>query len=98
MTNPYFTNLLFKLKETVGVCVASYDSNGEFPAFYTKQSGYKSVCNVTSPCEAAGLLEQCQNTGSGVLLAVPILEERIKSKYILYYKHFHKKIGYNNTI
>ncbi|XP_060851868.1 uncharacterized protein LOC132930169 [Rhopalosiphum padi] len=68
--------------ETVGVCVASYDSNGEFPAFYTKLSGYQSVCNVTSPYEAAGLLEQCQNTGSGVLLAVPILEEKIKKTEI----------------
>ncbi|KAL5233682.1 hypothetical protein ACI65C_001092 [Semiaphis heraclei] len=68
--------------ETVGVCVASYDSNGEFPAFYTKQSGYQSVCNVTSPYEAAGLLEKCQNTGSGILLAVPILEERIKKSEI----------------
>jgi len=82
----------------VGVCVASYDSNGEFPAFYTKQSGYKSVCNVTSPYEAAGLLEKCQNTGSGILLAVPILEERIKSNYILYHEHFDIKIEYNNTI
>lgn len=82
----------------MGVCVASYDSNGEFPAFYTKQSGFQAACNVTSPCEAAGLLEQCQNTGSGVLLAVPIVDERIKSKYILYFKYFHIKIGYNNTI
>jgi len=76
----------------VGVCVASYDSNGEFPAFYTKNSGYQCVCNVTSPNEAAGLLENCQSTGSGILLAVPILEERIKSNYILYYEHFNIKI------
>jgi len=59
--------------------VATYDSNGEFPAFYTRRSGYRSACDVTSPYEAAGLLEQCQNTGSGVLLAVPIPEEMIKS-------------------
>lgn len=63
----------------MGVCVASYDSKGEFPAFYTKQSGFQSACDVTSPRDAAGLLEQCQNTGSGVLLAVPIPEEKIKS-------------------
>ncbi|XP_050435452.1 uncharacterized protein LOC126842473 isoform X2 [Adelges cooleyi] len=65
--------------ETVGVCVASYNSKGEFPAFYTKESGYKTVCDVTSPSEAAGLLEQCQNTDSGVLLAVPIPEEKIQT-------------------
>lgn len=65
----------------MGVCVASYNSKREFPAFYTKQSGYYAVCDVTSPYEAAGLLEQCQNTGSGILLAVPIPEEKIKSNY-----------------
>lgn len=78
----YKINLLghkFKLKETVGVCVVSYNSKGEFPAFYTKQSGHHSVCDITSPNEAAILLEQCQNTGSGVLLAVPIAEEKITS-------------------
>lgn len=74
---------LFKFKETVGVCVASYNSNGKFPAFYTKESGYHTVCDVTSPSEAAGLLKQCQNTGSGVLLAVPIPEEKIKSNYLI---------------
>ncbi|XP_025422378.1 uncharacterized protein LOC112692064 isoform X3 [Sipha flava] len=63
--------------ETVGVCVASYNSKGDFPAFYTKKSGYHSACDVTTPKEAASLLEQCQNTGSGVLLAVPIPEEKI---------------------
>ncbi|VVC28187.1 Pseudouridine-5'-phosphate glycosidase [Cinara cedri] len=68
--------------ETVGVCVASYNSKREFPAFYTKQSGYYTVCDVTSPYEAAGLLEQCQNTGSGVLLAVPIPKEKIKKSEI----------------
>lgn len=72
-------------KETVGVCVASYDSKGEFPAFYTKKSGCRSAYDVSTPHEAAGLLEQCQNTGSGVLLAVPIPEEKIKSNY--YYSY-----------
>lgn len=71
------------MKETVGVCVASYNSKGEFPAFYTKHSGYHSAYDVTSPYEAAGLLEQCQNTGSGILLAVPIPEEKIKSNYCI---------------
>lgn len=83
----------FEFKETVGVCVATYDSKKEFPAFYTKKSGYYSVCDVTSPYEAAGLLEQCQNTGSGVLLAVPIAEEKINSNQI-FYKIFTFKKSY----
>lgn len=63
--------------------MASYNSGGEFPAFYTKLSGYRSACDVTSPRDASGLLEQCQYTGSGVLLAVPIPEEKIQSRFAL---------------
>ena len=43
-------------QETEGVCVASYGDNTDFPAFFTRQSGFQAPYNVTTPDQAARLI------------------------------------------
>ncbi|XP_054886583.1 uncharacterized protein zgc:136858 isoform X2 [Poeciliopsis prolifica] len=63
--------------ETQGVCVATYGESKDFPAFFTPNSGFTSVCNVRNPSEAAELIAGTLSLGlqSGLLIAVPIPEE-----------------------
>ena len=70
--------LTLEYLETQGVCVASYGDTRVFPAFYTRDSGYKAPYNVTSASEAARLVHENLrlNIGSGVLLGVPIPEDQ----------------------
>uniref|UniRef100_A0A8C4IJH8 Zgc:136858 n=1 Tax=Dicentrarchus labrax TaxID=13489 RepID=A0A8C4IJH8_DICLA len=63
--------------ETQGVCVATYGTLKNFPAFFSPQSGFTSPYQVCNPEEAAKLIASTLSLGlqSGVLLAVPIPEE-----------------------
>ncbi|KAM7396967.1 hypothetical protein PAMP_019970 [Pampus punctatissimus] len=63
--------------ETQGVCVATYGSSKNFPAFFSPQSGFSSPYQVCNPEEAAKLIASTLSLGlqTGVLLAVPIPEE-----------------------
>lgn len=63
--------------ETQGVCVATYGDSKSFPAFFSRQSGFTSPYNISSPQEAADLIASTFSLGlkSGLLLAVPIPEE-----------------------
>ncbi|KAI0032732.1 indigoidine synthase A-like protein [Vararia minispora EC-137] len=62
--------------ETLGVPVVSYGSS-DFPAFYSRQSGFKSPWFMTMPEQAANLLYNQWALGMqhGALFAVPIPEE-----------------------
>lgn len=59
------------------MCVATYGPTGEFPAFYTRSSGFDSPCWTSSPQEAARMLKATIDLelNSGLLIAVPIPEE-----------------------
>ncbi|XP_037538945.1 pseudouridine-metabolizing bifunctional protein C1861.05 [Nematolebias whitei] len=63
--------------ETQGVCVATYGTSKNFPAFFTPNSGFTSAYNVQNPSEAAKLIAGTFSLGlqSGVLIAVPVPEE-----------------------
>lgn len=63
--------------ETQGVCVATYGDSKSFPAFFSRQSGFTSPYNISSPQEAADLIASTFSLGlkSGLLFAVPIPEE-----------------------
>ncbi|XP_044211407.1 pseudouridine-5'-phosphate glycosidase isoform X3 [Thunnus albacares] len=63
--------------ETQGVCVATYGTSKNFPAFFSPQSGFISPYQVCNPEEAAKLISSTLSLGlqSGVLLAVPIPQE-----------------------
>lgn len=59
--------------ETQGVCVAtlSPDEGAEFPAFFTRSSGFRSPYRVADPAQAARLIHHGLD-GGGMLIAVPI--------------------------
>ncbi|KAF8560313.1 indigoidine synthase A-like protein [Imleria badia] len=63
--------------ETLGVPVVSYTQSNDFPAFYTRKSGFKSPWNIDDPEAAARILYTQRQLGmsNGVLFAVPIPEE-----------------------
>lgn len=44
------------LQETLGVPVVSYGKTDDFPAFYTRKSGFKSPWRVDDPVTAAHIL------------------------------------------
>ncbi|KAI9357649.1 Indigoidine synthase A like protein-domain-containing protein [Zopfochytrium polystomum] len=62
--------------ETQGVPVVSYGTD-KFPAFYTRDSGFKSIARLDSPRECAELIRHQDILGlqSGMLIAVPIPEK-----------------------
>lgn len=64
--------------ETQGVCVATFGSSRDFPAFFAPRSGFVSPYNVKDEREAAALIASALalGLGSGVLIAVPIPEEQ----------------------
>ncbi|CAL1695665.1 unnamed protein product [Somion occarium] len=63
--------------ETLGVPVVSYGETNDFPAFYTRKSGFKSPWQVSDPASAARILHSQQQLGmsNGTLFAVPIPEK-----------------------
>uniref|UniRef100_A0A8C8C4J4 Carbohydrate kinase PfkB domain-containing protein n=1 Tax=Oncorhynchus tshawytscha TaxID=74940 RepID=A0A8C8C4J4_ONCTS len=63
--------------ETQGVCVATFGTSMNFPAFFSPQSGFTSPYHVNNAEEAADLIAGNLSLGlqSGLLLAVPIPKE-----------------------
>ncbi|XP_053799467.1 uncharacterized protein LOC128788448 isoform X2 [Vidua chalybeata] len=59
--------------ETQGVCVAAFGESREFPAFFSRQSGFQAPYHVRDEEEAAKLIDSALGLGlsSGVLIAVP---------------------------
>ncbi|KAG0337627.1 hypothetical protein BG004_007567 [Podila humilis] len=62
--------------ETQGVTVATYGQTTDFPAFFTRKSGYQSLLKVETPLEAAKLVaaNHALDLQSGIVFAVPIPE------------------------
>ncbi|KZT72831.1 hypothetical protein DAEQUDRAFT_704536 [Daedalea quercina L-15889] len=62
--------------ETLGVPVVSYAKTDDFPAFYSRRSGFKSPWRIDDPVTAAHVLYTQHQLGmkNGVLFAVPIPE------------------------
>ncbi|KAG0038209.1 hypothetical protein BGZ82_000780 [Podila clonocystis] len=63
--------------ETEGVTVATYGQTTDFPAFFTRKSGFQSLLNVETPLEAAKLIaaNHAIDLQSGMVFAVPIAKE-----------------------
>jgi pseudouridine-5'-phosphate glycosidase len=71
--------------ETKGVPVITYGESDEFPAFYTRKSGFKSMAAVDSPFECAKMINTSHNLGmdtvtecandKGMIIACPIPEK-----------------------
>ncbi|XP_031625901.1 pseudouridine-metabolizing bifunctional protein C1861.05 [Contarinia nasturtii] len=64
--------------ETQGVCVTTYGTDEkDFPAFFSRKSGFKAPYNINSPIEAAKLIitSKTLNLNSSILIAVPVPEE-----------------------
>jgi len=68
--------LTLEYLETLGVPVVGYGTD-EFPAFYTRQSGFRVDLRLDSPAECARLLALKWRSGleGGVLVANPVPEE-----------------------
>ncbi|NXN81856.1 YOW5 protein, partial [Bombycilla garrulus] len=64
--------------ETQGVCVAAFGESREFPAFFSRQSGFQAPYHVRDEEEAAKLIDSALGLGlsTGVLIAVPCPQER----------------------
>ncbi|TCD69927.1 hypothetical protein EIP91_005751 [Steccherinum ochraceum] len=62
--------------ETLGVPVVSYAESNDFPAFYTRRSGFQSPWHTSDPQSAASILRTQHQLGmsNGVMFAVPIPE------------------------
>ncbi|XP_030399907.1 pseudouridine-metabolizing bifunctional protein C1861.05-like [Gopherus evgoodei] len=71
--------------ETQGVCVAAFGDSREFPAFFSRQSGFQAPCQVQNEEEAAKLIAStlALGLGSGVLIAVPCPKEDAASGQII---------------
>ncbi|XP_043944411.1 pseudouridine-metabolizing bifunctional protein C1861.05-like [Protopterus annectens] len=71
--------------ETQGICVATFGSSREFPAFFTPRSGIKAPYNVCNVEEAASLIDSSLKYGlcSGLLIAVPIPEAHAASGQVI---------------
>ncbi|KAK3845231.1 MAG: indigoidine synthase A-like protein [Linnemannia gamsii] len=63
--------------ETQGVTVVTYGSTPDFPAFFTRTSGFQSMLNIETPKEAAELIaaNHAVNLQSGIVIGVPIAKE-----------------------
>lgn len=71
--------------ETQGVSVVSFDNEGRFPDFYTRDSGCKAPYNIKSPDEAADLIMALHDLKlmTGMLIGVPIPKEYALDKTII---------------
>lgn len=65
-------------QETQGVCVCSFGESEDFPAFYTRKSGYKAPHRLPDAQHAARLLHASHDLqlSSGIVVAVPLPEEQ----------------------
>ncbi|ESK97925.1 carbohydrate kinase [Moniliophthora roreri MCA 2997] len=63
--------------ETLGIPVVPYGLSKEFPAFFSRKSGFKTPWNAENPSAAAQILYSQVQIGmvNGTLIAVPIPEE-----------------------
>ncbi|KAK3809776.1 MAG: Indigoidine synthase A like protein-domain-containing protein [Linnemannia elongata] len=63
--------------ETQGVTVATYGKTPDFPAFFTRTSGFQSMLNIETPKEAAELIaaNHAIDLQSGIVIGVPIAKE-----------------------
>ncbi|RDB28792.1 hypothetical protein Hypma_015576 [Hypsizygus marmoreus] len=63
--------------ETLGVPVVTYGTSSEFPAFFSRHSGFNAPWNVKDPMSAASILHTQWQLGmeNGALIAVPIPAE-----------------------
>ncbi|KAG9083648.1 hypothetical protein FS749_005859 [Ceratobasidium sp. UAMH 11750] len=63
--------------ETQGVTVAAYDNDGNWPAFFSAQSGYKAPWAFNNPQDAARAIYYADRLGiqSGTIFGVPIPKE-----------------------
>lgn len=68
--------LTLEYLETLGIPVIGYKTN-EFPAFYTRESGYKVNFKIDTPEEIANMIKTKWELGlnGGVIIANPIQEE-----------------------
>ncbi|XP_054242993.1 uncharacterized protein LOC128971456 [Indicator indicator] len=71
--------------ETQGVCVAAFGESREFPAFFSRRSGFQAPYHVRDEEEAAELIASALGLGlnSGVLIAVPCPQERATSGQVI---------------
>ncbi|XP_034635262.1 pseudouridine-metabolizing bifunctional protein C1861.05-like isoform X3 [Trachemys scripta elegans] len=71
--------------ETQGVCVAAFGDSREFPAFFSRHSGFQAPCQVQNEEEAAKLIAStlALGLGSGVLIAVPCPKEEAASGQVI---------------
>ncbi|XP_075285486.1 uncharacterized protein LOC104338287 isoform X4 [Opisthocomus hoazin] len=71
--------------ETQGVCVAAFGESREFPAFFSRQSGFQAPYHVRDEEETAELIASALGLGlsSGVLIAVPCPQERAASGQVI---------------
>ncbi|XP_026324295.1 uncharacterized protein LOC113233389 [Hyposmocoma kahamanoa] len=71
--------------ETQGVCVCSFGDSDDFPAFYTRKSGYKAPHRVNDALHAARLLQASQELqlSSGIVIAVPLPEEHAMDENVI---------------
>ncbi|KAL3892222.1 hypothetical protein ACJMK2_004452 [Sinanodonta woodiana] len=63
--------------ETEGVCVATFGPDKNFPAFFSRTSGFMAPYNIVSALDAAKLIDSRNKLGlqTGTLIAVPIPDE-----------------------
>jgi pseudouridine-5'-phosphate glycosidase len=63
--------------ETKGVTTITYGESNDFPSFYTRRSGHKSMAAVNSPQGCADIIQANRDLGlqSGMVIAVPIPKE-----------------------
>ncbi|KAK3596357.1 hypothetical protein CHS0354_037075 [Potamilus streckersoni] len=63
--------------ETEGVCVATFGPDKNFPAFFSRTSGFMAPYNIESALDAAKLIDSRVKLGlqTGTLIAVPIPNE-----------------------
>ncbi|XP_045489288.1 pseudouridine-metabolizing bifunctional protein C1861.05 [Pieris rapae] len=64
--------------ETQGVTVCAFGESKQFPAFYTRRSGFEAPYNVVDAEHAASVLNAARSLhlSSGIVVAVPVPEER----------------------
>ncbi|XP_027536340.1 uncharacterized protein LOC113966180 isoform X2 [Neopelma chrysocephalum] len=71
--------------ETQGVCVAAFGESREFPAFFSRRSGFQAPYHVRDEEDAAKLIDSALGLGlsNGVLIAVPCPQERAASGQVI---------------
>lgn len=76
--------LTLEYLETAGVPVIGYRTD-EFPAFYTKESGYKVNFRLDTPDEIAGVIKAKRKLGlnGGIIIANPVPDEYSMDKRII---------------